>query len=76
MNELRSVCGNTGAYVCESNFFESDFQQSYSGANDVRLAEVKKKYDPDGLSSCTTGLDQKNGRPMAAPDGLAVFRVT
>jgi hypothetical protein len=25
------------------------FQQSYWGANHARLAEIKKRYDPDGL---------------------------
>jgi len=49
MNELRAVAPGGGAYVSESNFFESDFQHSYWGTNYPRLAELKKKYDPDGL---------------------------
>jgi Berberine and berberine like len=49
MNELRAVASSGGAYVSESNFFEPDFEHSYWGANHTRLAEIKKKYDPDGL---------------------------
>jgi FAD/FMN-containing dehydrogenase len=49
MNELRAVAPNGGAYVSESNFFESAWQQSYWGSNYPRLAGIKKKYDPTGL---------------------------
>jgi FAD/FMN-containing dehydrogenase len=56
MNELRSVASSGGAYVSESNFFESDFQHSYWGANHARLAEIKKKYDPDGLFFVHNGV--------------------
>jgi FAD/FMN-containing dehydrogenase len=56
MNELRAVVSNRGAYVSESNFFESDFQHSYWSANYNRLAEIKKKYDPDGLFFVHNGV--------------------
>ena len=56
MNELRAVASGGGAYVSESNFFESDFQQSYWGTNHTRLAELKKKYDPDGLFFVHNGV--------------------
>jgi hypothetical protein len=56
MNELRAVASNGGAYVSESNFFESDFQQSYWGANHGRLAQVKRKYDPEGLFFVHNGV--------------------
>jgi FAD/FMN-containing dehydrogenase len=56
MNELRAVAPNGGAYVSESNFFESEFQNSYWGANRTRLAEIKKKYDPDGLFFVHNGI--------------------
>jgi hypothetical protein len=58
-NELRAVAGSGGAYVSESNFFESDFEQSYWGANHARLAEIKKKYDPDGLFFVHNGVGSK-----------------
>jgi hypothetical protein len=50
MNELRYVASNGGAYVSESNFFESDFEHSYWGTNHARLAQIKEKYDPDGFT--------------------------
>ena len=56
MNELRAVASGGGAYVSESNFFESDFQQSYWGTNHTRLTELKKKYDPDGLFFVHNGV--------------------
>jgi FAD/FMN-containing dehydrogenase len=56
MNELRAVASSGGAYVSESNFFESDFEHSYWGANHARLAEIKKKYDPDGLFFVHNGV--------------------
>jgi FAD/FMN-containing dehydrogenase len=56
MNALRAVAGEGGAYVSESNYFESDFQRSYWGANHARLAAVKKKYDPDGFFFVHNGV--------------------
>jgi FAD/FMN-containing dehydrogenase len=67
MNELRAVASNGGAYVSESNFFESDFQHSYWGANYARLAEIKKKYDPDGVFLVHNGV----GSEQWTPDGFA-----
>jgi FAD/FMN-containing dehydrogenase len=56
MNELRAVADKGGAYVSESNFFESDFQHAYWGGNYPRLAEIKKRYDPDGLFYVHNGV--------------------
>lgn len=66
MNELRAVASSGGAYVSESNFFESDFQHSYWGANHARLAEIKRKYDPDGLFFVHNGV----GSEQWTPDGF------
>jgi len=66
MNELRAVASSGGAYVSESNFFESDFEHSYWGANHARLAEIKKKYDPDGLFFVHNGV----GSEQWTPDGF------
>ena len=71
MNELRNVVSNSGAssggaYVSESNFFESDFEQSYWGTNRARLAQIKKKYDPDGLFFVHNGV----GSRQWTPDGF------
>ena len=38
-----------GAYVSESDYFQADWQAAFWGANYPRLAQVKRKYDPDGL---------------------------
>jgi len=56
MTELRAVAGNSGAYVSESNFFESDFHHSYWGSNYLRLAGTKRRYDPDGLFFVHNGI--------------------
>ena len=56
MNELRDVASNGGAYVSESNFFESDFEHSYWGTNHAHLAQIKKKYDPGGLFFVHNGV--------------------
>jgi hypothetical protein len=47
---------NPGAYVSESNYFEKDWRQAYWGSNYARLAEIKKKYDPDGLFIVHNGV--------------------
>ena len=56
MNQLRAVAGDTGAYVSESNYFEKGWQQAYWGSNYPRLAEIKRKYDPDGLFIVHNGV--------------------
>jgi hypothetical protein len=66
MNELRSVASNGGAYVSETNFLESDFGHSYWGANHARLAQIKQKYDPDGLFFVHNGV----GSEQWTPDGF------
>jgi len=42
--------------VSESNYFEKDWQQSYWGTNYQRLADIKRKYDPDGLFFVHNGI--------------------
>ncbi len=56
MDQLRAVAGQTGAYVSESNYFENGWQQAYWGSNYSRLAEIKRKYDPDGLFFVHNGV--------------------
>jgi FAD/FMN-containing dehydrogenase len=56
MSELRAVAPDGGAYVSESNFFESEWQRSYWGSNYPRLAAIKKKYDPTGLFFVHNGV--------------------
>ena len=56
VNQLRAVAPNGGAYVSESNYFEKDWQQAYWGGNYARLAEIKRKYDLDGLFFVHNGV--------------------
>jgi FAD/FMN-containing dehydrogenase len=46
---LRAVAPDTGAYVSESNFFDTNWQQDYWGAHYARLRAVKDVYDPQGM---------------------------
>ena len=49
MEEVLEVVVDPGSYVSESDFFEREWQRSFWGPNYARLAEVKRKVDPDGL---------------------------
>lgn len=49
MDELKKIVPQPGSYMSESNYFEQNWQQAFWGSNYTRLAEVKKKYDPNGL---------------------------
>ena len=49
MAELRKVVPNFACYVSESNFFETQWQSAFWGANYQRLLKVKARYDPEGL---------------------------
>jgi berberine-like enzyme len=56
LGQLRALVPDPGAYVSESNFFEKGWQQSYWGSNYPRLAEIKRRYDPDGLFFVHNGV--------------------
>lgn len=49
MEALRVAAPNTGAYVNECDYFQSDWQNALWGPNYQRLLDVKRHYDPDGL---------------------------
>lgn len=49
MAELKRIAPNSGSYLSESDFFETNWQESFWGSNYTRLRRVKTKYDPDGL---------------------------
>ena len=55
-----------GAYVSESNFFESKWQQAFWGENYPRLLAVKDRYDPEGLFVVHHGV----GSERWSPDGF------
>ena len=56
MSQLRALVPDPGSYVSESNYFEKGWQRSYWGSNYSRLAEIKNKYDPDGLFFVHNGV--------------------
>lgn len=49
MEALRIAAPNSGAYVNECDYFQSDWQNALWGPNYQRLLEIKRHYDPDGL---------------------------
>jgi FAD/FMN-containing dehydrogenase len=49
MDALLAVAPRAGAYVSESDYFQAGWQDAFWGANYPRLAQVKRRYDPDGL---------------------------
>jgi FAD/FMN-containing dehydrogenase len=62
---LRAVAPNAGSYLNETSYFqgraaegrdEKSYQASFWGPNYARLAEIKKKYDPDGLFFVHNGV--------------------
>jgi FAD/FMN-containing dehydrogenase len=71
MNQLRGLVPDAGSYVSESNYFEKRWQQSYWGANYPRLAEIKRKYDPDGLFFVHNGV----GSEQWSADGFTKLSV-
>jgi FAD/FMN-containing dehydrogenase len=56
MSRFRALVPTPASYVSESNYFEKDWQHSYWGSNYERLAEIKRKYDPDGLFFVHNGV--------------------
>jgi FAD/FMN-containing dehydrogenase len=49
MDEIRKLVPAAGSYISESNYFDTEWRNSFWGANYARLIAVKDKYDPDGL---------------------------
>jgi hypothetical protein len=66
MDALRRGVPVSGAYVSESDFFESQWQQAFWGANYPRLLAVKDRYDVEGLFVVHHGV----GSERWSPDGF------
>lgn len=56
VEQLRAVAGTSGSYVNETNYFEEEWQRAFWGDNYPRLANIKQKYDPDGLFFVHNGV--------------------
>jgi hypothetical protein len=59
ISQLRKLVPNPGSYVSEINYFEKQWPQSYWGSNYPRLAEIKRKYDPNGPFFVHNGIDSE-----------------
>jgi FAD/FMN-containing dehydrogenase len=66
MQALRACAPDTGAYVNECDYFQSDWQKAFWGPNYPRLARIKRRYDPDGLFVVHHGV----GSEPWSPDGF------
>ena len=58
-DELLKAAPDAGSYVSESNYFETNWQQSFWGSNYKRLTAVKNKYDPNGLFFVHHGVNSE-----------------
>ncbi len=56
IERLRTVAGQSGSYVNETNYFQEEWQRAFWGDNYSQLAEIKQKYDPDGLFFVHNGV--------------------
>lgn len=48
-HSLLAIIRDPGSYVSEGDYFQNNWQHAFWGSNHARLADVKKKYDPQGL---------------------------
>ena len=61
--ELKRIAPDTGSYLAESSYFQTDWQKSYWGPNYSKLLAIKETYDPDGLFIVHHGVGSENWRP-------------
>ncbi|GJE86542.1 FAD-binding oxidoreductase [Phanerochaete sordida] len=52
MQPFRELTPGSGAYFNEADVYEPNHEQSFWGSNYAKLAEVKKKYDPNHIMDC------------------------
>jgi FAD/FMN-containing dehydrogenase len=60
MTTLRAAAPDTGAYVNECDYFQPNWQKALWGTNYPRLANIKKRYDPDALFFVRHGVGSEN----------------
>ena len=56
MSALRAAAPGSGAYLNECDYFQENWQQAFWGSNYPRLADIKRRYDPDGLFTVHHGV--------------------
>ena len=61
MAALRVAAPETGAYVNECDYFQTDWQRAFWGPNYARLARIKRQYDPTASLSSTTASAATTG---------------
>jgi FAD/FMN-containing dehydrogenase len=49
MAPMRALAAGAGSYVSETSYHDRDWQASYWGGHYRRLAEIKRRYDPDDV---------------------------
>ena len=49
MEPLRRLTPGAGSYVSETSYHDEDWQAAYWGGHYQRLAQIKRKYDPDNV---------------------------
>ena len=75
MRALRAAAPATGAYVYECDYFQPNWQAAFWGSNYSRLAEIKRRYDPDGLFFVHHGVGSEDWSPgRIYQDGLGASR--
>jgi FAD/FMN-containing dehydrogenase len=72
MTALRAAAPGAGAYVNECDYFQTDWQKAFWGSNYPRLAQIKRRYDPDGLLVVHHGVGSENW----SADGFTRVRQT
>lgn len=70
MDALLKVAPAAGAYVSESDYFQTRWQDAYWGSHYARLAQVKRKVDPEGLFFVHHGV----GSEAWSADGFTRLR--
>jgi FAD/FMN-containing dehydrogenase len=56
MDAIYKLVPDAGSYVSESDYFVKHWQRAFWGSNHARLAQVKQRYDPDGLFTVHHGV--------------------
>jgi Berberine and berberine like len=60
MAELRAAAPDTGAYVNECDYFQTDWQKAFWSSSYSRLSKIKRRYDPDDLFTVHHGVGSES----------------